>query len=122
MGSMVWTVPRRVDSLFFVQLPLARRVTRQRSLFVMPLQPPDYETPPPRKPVGFLSKCNPRATAKTVVRSAVVYALAGAAIWLFGVVTKPGFWSTWRTSLPGLSLSGAFCGAVCEWQVDRERL
>jgi hypothetical protein len=31
---MLWTGPRRVDSLFFVQRPLARRVTRHRALSV----------------------------------------------------------------------------------------
>ena len=32
---MLWTGPRRVDSLFFVQRLLARRVTRQRLSSVM---------------------------------------------------------------------------------------
>ena len=40
---MLWTGPRRVDSLFFVQSPLARRVTRQRLSSVILLVMTDYD-------------------------------------------------------------------------------
>jgi hypothetical protein len=33
--TLLWTGPRRVDSLSLVQRPLPRRVTRQRTLSVM---------------------------------------------------------------------------------------
>jgi hypothetical protein len=68
--------------------------------------------------VGFLSKCNPKATGKSVIRSAIVYAFAGAGLWLFGALTEEGFSSTGPVALLGPILSGAIAGAVCEWQVD----
>jgi fatty acid desaturase len=88
----------------------------------MPLQPLEHEPRQPPKRVGFLSKCNPKATWRSVVRSAAIYSFAGAGLWLFGASTKEGFWSTWPVTLPGLMIAGAIAGAVCEWQVDWDQL
>jgi len=88
----------------------------------MPPPPPHDASPQPPERVGFLSKCNPKATGKSVIRSAIVYSFAGVGLWLYGALTKEGFRSTWPIALPALMLCGAIAGAVCEWQVDPDQL
>ena len=88
----------------------------------MPLEPLDYGTPRPRQRVRFLEKCNPKATRKSVVRSAIIYSFIVGGIWLIGALTKPELPHTWPALLLVFMLSGAIAGAVCEWQVDRDEL
>ena len=85
------------------------------------MQPPlDYQTPRPPKRLRFLSKCNRRATSKSVLRKALLTSLGGAGLRIFGALTKEGFWKTWPIALPALMLSGAISGAIFEWQVPNE--
>lgn len=81
--------------------------------------PLDYKSPVRRQRISFLEKCNPKATRASVIRSAILTSLMGAGLWFLGALTAPGYWKTWPIALPGLMLSGAFCGAVFEWQVGR---
>ena len=87
-----------------------------------PPRPLDYETPRPPARVGFLTKCNPRATPRSVVRKAVRYALVAAAAWVVVAAFKPAIRSDWRLTFPALVCSAALVGAVFEWQVDDEGL
>ncbi len=82
----------------------------------------DYETPPPPKRVGFLSKCNPKATPRSVVRKAIAYALIAAAVWLIPAYFKPAMPEYWLFAFTMWVCIAALVGAVCEWQVDNDSL
>ena len=71
--------------------------------------------------VGFLTKLNPSATRASVIRKAVLYALMGPAIWVVCVLFNDEAWNAWPIAPIGLALSGALCGAVCEWQIPKEQ-
>jgi hypothetical protein len=95
---------------------------RSRIMETHPRPTLDYETPQPRKRVGFLSKCNPKATLRSVVRKAITYALIAALLWLIAAYFKPAMRADWQFTFPMWVGIATLVGAVCEWQVDNDSL
>jgi len=65
--------------------------------------------------MGLLDKKNPKATAASVVRQALVCAICGAAV--FFLSAKPSYKESWGITLPIWMLLCATVGAIWEWQV-----
>jgi hypothetical protein len=80
----------------------------------------NYETPQPRKSTGFLSKLNPKATPRSVLRRVVRWCVIASAIW--GVALTFGFKNPDRprTLYLVLILCVAIAAAANEWQVPRK--
>jgi len=82
---------------------------------VVPRNPKlDYETPPKR--VRFLEKLNPKATPRTVVRTAFIYGALAAVLVLVVRHFIPNWQHMHWLAFVGLVLLGAGVGAICEWQ------
>lgn len=67
--------------------------------------------------MGFLSKANPKATWKSVLRSALMSAAIGLAI--YGIVIYRNQWlDEWPLKLMICAVLCASVGALFEWQVS----
>jgi hypothetical protein len=81
----------------------------------------NYETPQPRKRIGFLTRVNPKATRWSVVRCACMMVLIASALWGLCLIFRPN--PKWQPSWPFFVLwlcGAALVGAVWEWQVPHE--
>ena len=77
----------------------------------------DCATPEPRKRPQFLEKLNPKATRRSIMRSAILHGLGAAVVWsLLMVVRLNPNWhpDSWRF-LMWIGVA-AVVGAVWEWQ------
>ena len=75
------------------------------------------------EPWGLLSKANPRATAWTVFRHAVICATAGAIIYGLVIYYRDEPTPYWHLKIGAWSIGCFFIGALWEWQVrDDENL
>lgn len=66
--------------------------------------------------MGLLDKTNPRATRQSVIRHAVLGAVAAPAF--FFAFGKPAIRADWPALLPVFAVLGAGIAALCEWQLD----
>jgi hypothetical protein len=69
----------------------------------------------PRR-TGLLTKTNPRATWRSVIRHAIIGTVFTPLF--FFVLGKPALREHWGFFLPIFALLGAAVAAICEWQLD----
>jgi hypothetical protein len=86
---------------------------------IIHLQPPvNHETPEPEKRVGFLTRVNPKATVRSVIRSACITCVVAAALWGLCLIFRPNpNWQPSWIAFVGWMFCAALVGAVWEWQV-----
>lgn len=88
----------------------------------MPLQTSENDTQQQPRRVGFLSKCNPSATPRSVVPRAIKFGVIAAMIWWVAAFFKPSMREDWQIFFPlAVGVAMITC-AVCEWQVDNDQL
>ena len=81
----------------------------------------NHETPQPEKRVGFLTRVNPKATVRSVIRRACIMCVVAAALWGLCLMFRPN--PKWQPSLMAFAwwmVCAALVGAVWEWQVPDE--
>jgi hypothetical protein len=66
--------------------------------------------------MGLLDKTNPNATRQSVIRHALLGAVATPAIILLFSLPKPSSWSMWPVVLPASAIFGAAVAGLMEWQ------
>lgn len=70
--------------------------------------------------MGLLSKTNPKATFRSVLRRAVLQLIIGAALYLLFCLWNEKLRAIWPLALPLWALGCALVGALFEWQIAEE--
>lgn len=79
----------------------------------------DYETPPPTpRRIGLLSRTNPKATARSVLRRSLLTVITATILWgvCLWLRPNPKWQPTWSAFAAWLTIA-AGVGAIYEWQV-----